>query len=145
MITLWRKVSLVPRVVRQADAHHAVHECRRWHGPGGRKKLQRPSWDDAPAAAVQWVRRSRRLTTAARLVTTALGIVLQRVVTAFPACFSILRGRLFRVHLDNGHDVLGYLGGRMKRYRIRVMLGDRVRIELSPYDLTRGRIVYRLG
>jgi translation initiation factor IF-1 len=56
-----------------------------------------------------------------------------------------LRGRLFRVHLDNGHDVLGYLGGRMKRYRIRVMLGDRVRIELSPYDLTRGRIVYRLG
>jgi hypothetical protein len=53
-------------------------------GPGGRKKLQRPSWDHAPAAAVQWVRRSRRLTTAARLVTTALGIVLQRVVTAFP-------------------------------------------------------------
>jgi hypothetical protein len=66
-------------------------------GPGGRKKLQRPSWDHAPAAAVQWVRRSRRLTTAARLVTTALGIVLQRVVTAFPACLSILRGRLFRV------------------------------------------------
>jgi translation initiation factor IF-1 len=56
-----------------------------------------------------------------------------------------LRCRLFRVQLDNGHDVLGYLGGRMKRYRIRVMLGDRVRIELSPYDLTRGRIVYRLG
>jgi translation initiation factor IF-1 len=56
-----------------------------------------------------------------------------------------LRGRLFRVQLDNGHDVLGYLGGRMKKYRIRVMLGDRVRIELSPYDLTRGRIVYRLG
>jgi translation initiation factor IF-1 len=56
-----------------------------------------------------------------------------------------LRGRLFRVQLDNGHCVLGYLGGRMKRYRIRVMLGDRVRIELSPYDLTRGRIVYRLG
>jgi translation initiation factor IF-1 len=56
-----------------------------------------------------------------------------------------LRGRLFRVQLDNGHDVLGYLGGRMKRYRIRVMLGDRVRIELSPYDLTRGRIVYRVG
>jgi translation initiation factor IF-1 len=56
-----------------------------------------------------------------------------------------LRGRLFRVQLDNGHDALGYLGGRMRRHRIRVMLGDRVRIELSPYDLTRGRIVYRLG
>lgn len=56
-----------------------------------------------------------------------------------------LRGRMFRIKLDNGHETLGYLAGRLKRYRIRVMLGDRVRIELSPYDLTRGRIVYRLG
>ena len=56
-----------------------------------------------------------------------------------------LRGRMFRIQLDNGHEALGYLGGRMKRYRIRLMLGDRVRIELSPYDLRRGRIVYRLG
>jgi translation initiation factor IF-1 len=56
-----------------------------------------------------------------------------------------LRGRMFRVQLDNGHETLGYVGGRMKRYRIRLMLGDRVRIELSPYDLSRGRIVYRLG
>jgi translation initiation factor IF-1 len=56
-----------------------------------------------------------------------------------------LRGRMFRIQLDNGHETLGYLAGRMKRYRIRVMLGDRVRIELSPYDLTRGRIVYRVG
>jgi len=57
----------------------------------------------------------------------------------------VLRGRMFRIQLDSGHEALGYLGGRMKRYRIRVMLGDRVRIELSPYDLTRGRIVYRFG
>lgn len=56
-----------------------------------------------------------------------------------------LRGRMFRIRLDNGHEALAYLGGRMKRYRIRVMLGDRVRVELSPYDVTRGRIVYRLG
>jgi translation initiation factor IF-1 len=56
-----------------------------------------------------------------------------------------LRGRMFRIQLDNGHQTLGYLGGRLKRYRIRVMLGDRVRVELSPYDVTRGRIVYRLG
>jgi translation initiation factor IF-1 len=56
-----------------------------------------------------------------------------------------LRGRMFRIQLDNGHETLGYLAGRLKRYRIRVMLGDRVRIELSPYDLERGRIVYRLG
>jgi translation initiation factor IF-1 len=56
-----------------------------------------------------------------------------------------LRGRMFRVQLDNGHETLGYLAGRLKRYRIRLMLGDRVRIELSAYDLNRGRIVYRLG
>ena len=56
-----------------------------------------------------------------------------------------LRGRMFRVQLDNGHETMGYLAGRLKRYRIRIMLGDRVRIELSPYDLNRGRIVYRLG
>lgn len=49
----------------------------------------------------------------------------------------------FRVELDNGHEVLAYISGRMRRYYIRILLGDRVRVELSPYDLTRGRIVYR--
>jgi translation initiation factor IF-1 len=56
-----------------------------------------------------------------------------------------LRNRMFRVRLDNGHVMIGYTSGRMKRHRIRMLLGDRVRIELSPYDLDRGRIVYRLG
>ena len=56
-----------------------------------------------------------------------------------------LRGRMFRFRLDNGEETLSYLAGRLKRYRIRVGLGDRVRIELSPYDLTRGLIVYRLS
>jgi translation initiation factor IF-1 len=55
-----------------------------------------------------------------------------------------LRNRMFRVRLDNGHELLGYTSGRMKRFKIRMLLGDRVRIELSPYDLDRGRIVYRL-
>ena len=49
----------------------------------------------------------------------------------------------FRVKLDNGHLVLAYLSGRMRKYYIRILLGDRVRVEMSPYDLTRGRIVYR--
>jgi len=49
----------------------------------------------------------------------------------------------FRVELDNGHQVLAYLSGKMRKYYIRILLGDRVRVELSPYDLTRGRIVYR--
>jgi translation initiation factor IF-1 len=56
-----------------------------------------------------------------------------------------LRNRMFRIRLENGHEMIGYTAGRMKRYRIRMMLGDRVRIEVSPYDLDRGRIVYRLG
>lgn len=49
----------------------------------------------------------------------------------------------FKVRLDNGHEVLAYLSGKMRKHYIRVLLGDRVRVELSPYDLTRGRIVYR--
>ena len=51
----------------------------------------------------------------------------------------------FRIQLDNGHETLGYTAGRLRRYRIRMMPGDRVKIELSPYDLQRGRIVYRYG
>ncbi len=49
----------------------------------------------------------------------------------------------FLVRLDNGHEVLAYLSGRMRRYYIRILLGDRVRVEISPYDMTRGRITYR--
>ena len=54
-----------------------------------------------------------------------------------------LRNGMFRISLDNGHQTLGYVAGKMRRYRIRIMLGDRVKIQLSAYDLTRGRIVYR--
>jgi translation initiation factor IF-1 len=54
-----------------------------------------------------------------------------------------LSNGMFRVTLDNGHEVLGHLAGRMRRFRIKVLLGDKVRIELSPYDLTRGRITFR--
>lgn len=54
-----------------------------------------------------------------------------------------LKGTRFKVRLDNGHDVLAYLCGKMRKYYIRILLGDRVKVEISPYDLTRGRIVYR--
>jgi len=54
-----------------------------------------------------------------------------------------LPGTMFRVELDNGHIVLAYPSGKMRKYYIRILLGDRVRLELSPYDLERGRIVYR--
>ena len=54
-----------------------------------------------------------------------------------------LPGTQFKVELDNGHEILAYLAGKMRKYYIRVLLGDRVTVEMSPYDLTRGRIVYR--
>ena len=54
-----------------------------------------------------------------------------------------LPGTQFRVKLDNDHEILAYLSGKMRKYYIRILLGDRVRVEVSPYDLTRGRIVYR--
>jgi len=54
-----------------------------------------------------------------------------------------LKGTRFRVRLDNNHEVLAYLCGKMRKYYIRILLGDRVKVEVSPYDLTQGRIVYR--
>lgn len=54
-----------------------------------------------------------------------------------------LPNAMFRVDLDTGQRVLAYLSGRMRRFYIRVLLGDRVKVELSPYDLEKGRIVYR--
>ncbi|HFB83545.1 MULTISPECIES: translation initiation factor IF-1 [Thermosulfuriphilus] len=54
-----------------------------------------------------------------------------------------LPNAMFRVELDNGHKVLAHISGRMRMHYIRILPGDRVTVELSPYDLTRGRIVYR--
>lgn len=54
-----------------------------------------------------------------------------------------LPNAMFSVELDSGHTVLGHLGGRMRKNYIRVLPGDRVVVELSPYDLTRGRITFR--
>jgi translation initiation factor IF-1 len=54
-----------------------------------------------------------------------------------------LRNGMFRIDLDNGHATIGYVAGKMRRFRIRILPGDRVRVEVSPYDLSRARIVYR--
>lgn len=55
-----------------------------------------------------------------------------------------LPNAMFRVELDNGHRVLAHVSGKLKLNFIRILTGDKVRLELSPYDLTRGRITYRL-
>jgi translation initiation factor IF-1 len=54
-----------------------------------------------------------------------------------------LPGTQFKVRMDNGHEVLAYLSGKMRKHYIRILLGDRVSLEMSPYDLTRGRITFR--
>ena len=55
----------------------------------------------------------------------------------------VLPSTTFRVELENGHSIVATLCGKMRRFRIRVLNGDRVRVELSPYDLSRGRITFR--
>jgi len=55
-----------------------------------------------------------------------------------------LPNAMFRVELDNGHRVLAHISGKMRIHYIRILAGDRVKVELSPYDLTRGRITFRV-
>jgi translation initiation factor IF-1 len=65
------------------------------------------------------------------------GIVLEGTVE------EALPNAMFRVKLDTGHTVLAHVSGKMRVHFIRILPGDRVKVELSPYDLTRGRIIYR--
>lgn len=51
----------------------------------------------------------------------------------------------FRVRLDSGQEIMGHLSGKMRIHRIRILPGDKVKVALSPYDLTKGRIVFRVG
>ncbi|MCH7490988.1 MAG: translation initiation factor IF-1 [Gemmatimonadetes bacterium] len=55
----------------------------------------------------------------------------------------VLPNTTFKVELENGHEVLAYVSGKMRKHYIRILRGDRVSVDLSPYDLTRGRITYR--
>lgn len=55
----------------------------------------------------------------------------------------LLPNAMFRVELDNGHEVLGHTSGRMRKNRIRVLVGDRVTVEMTPYDLSKGRVIKR--
>jgi translation initiation factor IF-1 len=65
------------------------------------------------------------------------------VIEAEGVVTEALPNAMFRVQLDSGHSVLAHISGKMRMYYIRILLGDRVTVELSPYDLTRGRITYR--
>ncbi len=65
------------------------------------------------------------------------------VIEAEGTVTEALPNAMVRVQLDSGHTVLAHISGKMRMYYIRILLGDRVTVELSPYDLTRGRITYR--
>ena len=65
------------------------------------------------------------------------------VIEAVGTVMEALPNAMFTVKLDTGHEVLAHISGKMRMYYIRILLGDRVQVELSPYDLTRGRITYR--
>ena len=54
-----------------------------------------------------------------------------------------LSNAMFRVELENGHEIIAHISGKMRMYFIKILPGDRVKVELSPYDLSKGRIVYR--
>jgi len=56
----------------------------------------------------------------------------------------VLPNQTFKVELENGHIVTCYTGGKMRRFRIRLVLGDKVKIEMTPYDLDKGRITFRI-
>jgi translation initiation factor IF-1 len=55
----------------------------------------------------------------------------------------VLPNAMFRIKLENNHTILGHISGKMRQHKIQILLGDTVKVEMSPYDLTKGRIVYR--
>jgi translation initiation factor IF-1 len=97
---------------------------KRRGGGGGRPAHKRPDAERGP--------RPTKVSTTKEQAIEAEGVVTEALPNV-----------MFRVELDNGHQVLGHISGRMRKNYIRIMPGDRVRIELSPYDLNRGRITFR--
>jgi translation initiation factor IF-1 len=72
-----------------------------------------------------------------------LGAKKEKAIEVEGTVIEPLPNAMFRVELDNGHKVLAHISGKMRMHYIRILPGDRVIVELSPYDLSRGRIVYR--
>jgi len=67
----------------------------------------------------------------------------QNVIEQDGIIIDVLPNTMFRVELDNGHELLCHISGKMRMNNIRIILGDKVKVEISPYDLTKGRISYR--
>ena len=66
------------------------------------------------------------------------------IIEAEGKVLEILPKQMFKIGLDNGHVITCYTGGKMRKNKIRIVAGDRVKIEMTPYDLTKGRVTYRI-
>lgn len=104
------------------------------------------SEDRSRRAIARWIRglpprcgKARRRRPERECSTLVAGDAIQMMGTVS----EVLPNTTFRVKLENGHEVLAYVSGKMRKNYIRILQGDRVAVDLSPYDLTRGRITYR--
>jgi translation initiation factor IF-1 len=66
------------------------------------------------------------------------------IIEAEGKILEILPNQMFKVDLENGHIITCYTGGKMRKNKIRIVAGDRVKVEMTPYDLTKGRVTYRI-
>ena len=66
------------------------------------------------------------------------------IIEAEGRVLEVLPNQMFKIELDNGHVITCYTGGKMRKNKIRIVAGDKVRCELTPYDLTKGRVTYRI-
>ncbi|MFW0862310.1 MAG: translation initiation factor IF-1 [Candidatus Komeilibacteria bacterium] len=64
-------------------------------------------------------------------------------IEAVGTVIELLPATNFKVELENGHEITAYLSGKLRKFRIKILPGDKVKVEMSPYDLTKGRITYR--
>ena len=103
----------------------------------GRRIVLRLGWPLRPRASVLRVGAIRRCRRTTLPKPKEDAIVLEGTV------IEPLPNAMFRVELENGHKVLAHISGKMRMHYIRILPGDRVQVELTPYDLTRGRITYR--
>ncbi len=81
---------------------------------------------------------------AGTIVTPEAGLPKEDNITLEGTVVAALPNTTFTVELENGHQILAHVAGRLRKHYIRILPGDRVRVDMSPYDLTKGRITYRL-
>src|SRR4029434_1798006 len=93
----------------------------------------------------RWSERRRSIRSGSRGAAVNSFMPVEEIIETEGKITAVLAGTMFRVELENKHVVLAHISGRMRKRFIRLTMGDRVKVEMSPYDLDKARIVYRLG